>query len=820
MYKHRTLPTLGAQDRLLPCGLLQRPSRCRLTRATEQQSTNAKKISLFSRPSSSFDGQSVLRRKFARSGICAATSVPGQQTSADKEGASTDLSIISKRLAKLALPFWTDPEVGGEARKKLAVVLGLTLGTTGVSVLFNFLGRDFFNALSEKNAELFTLQLFKYLAGFALGIPVFVYRSYCQSRLAVEWRAWMTEKLMSDYFDDRTFYTLQSEGAVDNPDQRISSDVVAFTDTALTLSIALLTSALDLISFSGILFSIYPPLFVALLLYSTTGTVVSLYVGKSLVGLNFAQEAREADFRYGLVRVRENAESVAFYRGETDEKALLSLRLQAAVENYFGLLIATRNLDFFTSFYRFLIQLLPAAVVAPLFFQGKIEFGVINQSVSAFNHILTDVSLVVYQFESLAGFSAIIDRLGQFQEAMSLKQSPEGSSLPAQLPASAASPSSEQDAQANGAGSARSSSAASETSEAVGASSDGAGSLGLLGPGISVRYLGYSSEADMNGNDPSSSHHGALLELQDLSVVTPDGANLLIDGLSLQVQQGSPLLIMGPSGAGKTSILRAIAGLWNRGRGEVVMRVPQEQVMFLPQKPYMALGSLRSQVLYPNFPVAAGGIPIPSTASFSTSSSSTSVNGTPASNQNGTVNDDGGSSSSSSSMNNGDGPDSGRMPSLGRSIPSDSEIMSVLRQVRLGYLLTRHGDLQPDGSTSTALDTVLDWSLTLSLGEQQRLAWARLLLAKPRLALLDEASSALDQELEADLYQALNASGITFVSIGHRPVLRQYHKAVLQLMRPQGSHAEASGAKNQTPAFSSSSTMAWELQDATADAAQ
>uniref|UniRef100_A0A7S3R2U4 ABC transporter domain-containing protein n=2 Tax=Dunaliella tertiolecta TaxID=3047 RepID=A0A7S3R2U4_DUNTE len=146
--------------------------------------------------------------------------------------------------------------------------------------------------------------------------------------------------------------------------------------------------------------------------------------------------------------------------------------------------------------------------------------------------------------------------------------------------------------------------------------------------------------------------------------------------------------------------------------------------------------------------------------------------------------------------------------------------MSVLRQVRLGYLLTRHGDLQPDGSTSTALDTVLDWSLTLSLGEQQRLAWARLLLAKPRLALLDEASSALDQELEADLYQALNASGITFVSIGHRPVLRQYHKAVLQLMRPQGSHAEASGAKNQTPAFSSSSTMAWELQDATADAAQ
>ena len=134
-----------------------------------------------------------------------------------------------------------------------------------------------------------------------------------------------------------------------------------------------------------------------------------------LVPLNFANEAREADFRYGLVRVRENAESVAFYRGASSEVGLLVGRLGRVVENYGDLIKASRNLDFFQSAYRYIIILLPAAVVAPLFFRGEIEFGVVNQSQSAFSHILSDVSLVVYQFESLASFSAVVDRLGEFQ---------------------------------------------------------------------------------------------------------------------------------------------------------------------------------------------------------------------------------------------------------------------------------------------------------------------------------------------------------------------------------------------------------------------
>ena len=171
--------------------------------------------------------------------------------------------------------------------------------------------------------------------------------------------------------------------------------------------LTLFNSVVDLASFAGILFSIYTPLFFVLIVYALGGTAVSVALGQKLVGLNFAQEAREADFRYALVRLRDNAEAIAFYGGEAAEGELLRARFRAALANLQDILLASRNLSFFTSSYRFLISFLPAAVVAPLFFRGEIEFGVINQSSSAFSHILSDVSLVVYQFEGLAGFAAV-----------------------------------------------------------------------------------------------------------------------------------------------------------------------------------------------------------------------------------------------------------------------------------------------------------------------------------------------------------------------------------------------------------------------------
>ncbi|CAD7699045.1 unnamed protein product [Ostreobium quekettii] len=338
-------------------------------------------------------------RRPSRPALCASPGNGAGLQPGEREGPSTDPAVIYSRLQRLALPYWTN---SAEARWKLAGVVVLTLATTGVSVVFNFIGRDFFNALEEKDTVAFTEQLIKYLGAFVVGIPVFVFRGYYRSKLSLEWREWMTEQFLYDYMAKRTFYKVQAASMMDNPDQRISIDIKVFTESTLVFALTLLNALVDLVSFSGILFSIYPPLFIALLVYSVGGTAVSIGLGQSLIGLNFRQEAREADLRFGLVRIRENAESIAFYSGEKNEVELVLQRLFNAVNNFQDLLVSSRNLDFFTSFYRFVIQLLPAAVVAPLFFQGKIEFGVINQSQSAFNHILGDVSLVVYQVYGIA----------------------------------------------------------------------------------------------------------------------------------------------------------------------------------------------------------------------------------------------------------------------------------------------------------------------------------------------------------------------------------------------------------------------------------
>lgn len=456
----------------------------------------------------------------------------------------------------------------------------------------------------------------------------------------------------------------------------------SFTDTTLSLAMTVLNAMVDLVSFSGILFTIYPPLFVALLIYSIGGTVASISIGRPLIGLNFLQEAAEADFRYGLVRVRENAESIAFYGGEGKEGNLLGKRLKSVVQNYGNLLVSSRRLSFFTSFYRFLIQILPAAVVAPLYFKGEIEFGVVNQSSSAFNHILTDISLVVFQFEALAGFSAVIDRLGELTEVFSQCE---------------------------------------EESVIVDTATNEKAPLVSLPQGDKITSKQY---------PPSLPN---LMEVNGLTLTVPkEPETVLISSLDLQVTSGHSLLIMGPSGSGKTSFLRAIAGLWSSGTGTITLygspighREGCGEIFFIPQRPYVVLGTLRDQLLYPT---------------WSTSQ---------------------------------DDPESITVPHMGgRSIPSDNEMRHVLQKVQLSKLLNRLGD---------DLDFLADWAAELSLGEQQRLAFARVLLTKPSLVLMDESTSALDTKNEKILYQAVKDAGITVISVGHRPTLLKYHERVLLL---------------------------------------
>lgn len=701
-----------------------------------------------------------------------------------QEGPSADLAVIFSRLKSLTIPYWKEGEQASMARWRLAGVLALTLGTTGVSVLFNFLGRDFFNALSAKDQAKFTEMLGKWLVALSAGIPVFVLRDYYQSRLSLDWRAWMTEKFTDEYFEERTFYRVQSEALLDNPDQRIAVDVRSFTDTTLAFGVIMLNAVVDLISFSGILFSIYPPLFVALVVYSVGGTAASLAIGRPLVPLNFAQEAAEADFRYGLVRIRENAESIAFYGGEGTEARLLGGRLQTAIENFGNLLVASRNLSFFTSFYRFLIQILPAAVVAPLYFQGKIEFGVVNQSASAFNHILTDVSLVVYQFEALAGFSAVIDRLGELEEVLQSCKRKEQLALSSTGDSDALTHADEE-------------AASDERSEKIKQGKEAAGENKLepsisshdgteekapqpLGNGQPMPPMQGSpdsmipesihivqlpppregvlydvvDEDSISASKPSRMRPTVLLELHHLNLNIPSTGSELIRDLSLEVHAGHSLLIMGPSGSGKTSLLRTIAGLWRTGSGIVAMHgrpVGHEdgsgEIFFIPQRPYVVLGTLRDQLLYPNWNLDRYGS---RHAEISES--------------NGNESHEVGSeepqftSVSSIDMNEGAPP------------PSDEELRRAMERVQLSDVLQRLGD---------DLDAKADWASTLSLGEQQRLAFARVLLSRPLLVLMDESTSALDTRNERILYDALRDAGVTYVSIGHRPTLLSFHENVL-----------------------------------------
>ncbi|EME31441.1 ABC transporter, ATP-binding & transmembrane domain isoform 2 [Galdieria sulphuraria] len=530
---------------------------------------------------------------------------------------------------QVAKPYWLEET---KARWELGSVVALTLLQSGVSVAFSYIGRDFWNALSEKNLENFQHEIILFFTAMVVGVPIFVLYSYFREILSIHWREWLSDRILNKYFEKRGFYYLESNSQVDNPDQRIADDIRAFTNTSLQFILTFIISAVDLISFSVILFSIYPELFLVLIGYASVGTYLTYYIGNRLILLHFDRLQKEADFRYVLVRIRENAESIAFYGGENREQELAKSRLNKALSRTIDIAKLQRNLEFFTNSYRYLIQVLPAWVVSPLYFQGAIGLGVISQSISAFNHILSDLSIIVNRFEQLSQFSAGIDRLGEFLEVLEANES-----------------------------------------------------------------IGIEKDALIQRRETED----IVLQLCNISIMIPsEEPRYLIRDVNLKVERGQRLLIVGASGKGKSSLLRVIAGLWKCGSGTV--RCPSlKDTCFLPQRPYCTLGSLREQLIYPK--------------------TRQQVNYT------------------------------------------DQELIQVLEKVDLLDLFERYNDL----------DVVRDWSDTLSLGEQQRLAFGRLLLSRPKFVLMDEASSALDLKSEKKLYSFLQESDTIYVSVGHRPSLLQ-----------------------------------------------
>ncbi|CAM6120220.1 unnamed protein product [Calypogeia fissa] len=637
----------------------------------------------------------------------------------------SDFKTIIKRLIKVASPYWFS-EDKVQARIRFAVVFILTLATTGISVSFSFLGRDFYNALANKDPPNFKRQLILYLLAFLGGIPVFVLRDYMRDLLAMRWRKWLTNHYIELYFENHTFYNIEAFSLMDNPDQRIVNDVNSFTKGALDFALGVFNALVDLICFSSILYGIYPPLFLVLISYSFLGTICSVLLGKSLVGLNFTQEKTEADLRYGLLRARENAESIAFYGGEKSQIQHLMHCLRYSMDNLTKLLAVSRNLNLFTSGYRYFIQLLPAAVVAPIYFKGKIDFGVINQSFAAFDHILGDLSLVVYQFQSITAFTAVVDRLGEFVDVLSKSnEEEEETSLNATIMANSH-------------------------------------------PKVKKLDVFECTSISAQGDQILP-----FLAVDHLTLYTPQYSSILIEDLTFSIRQGEHLLVMGPSGSGKTSLLRAIAGLWQCGRGTVrtYLRCCENQphgigmhraryneattsnhqvfgeieeennreyesdqwngsmIFFVPQNPFMVHGSLRQQLLYPTWTPTTDRIKVTSRPI--------------------------GQSHCSRTIHE----------------PNDHELYDVLARVKLSHLQQR----------CEGLDSHVEWATMLSHGEQQHIAFARLLLSRPRLALLDESTSAMDEENEAHLYRELQGIGVTYVSVAHTGSLSSFHTNILTL---------------------------------------
>ncbi|MGD1904970.1 MAG: ABC transporter ATP-binding protein/permease [Leptolyngbyaceae cyanobacterium] len=531
-------------------------------------------------------------------------------------------------------PYWRSREKWGAWGLLVLLVLTLLI-RTGIQVLFLIFGGELTSALAAQDSDRFFQALIVFLGVLAVGIPFASVTGYIGSRLGLAWRNWLTRHYLQQYLTDDQFYQLRLQGRLDNPDQRLANDIRTLTQASLKFFAIGLESLFQLVGIAGVLWSISQPLMLFLVGYSLLGTIIAtLFLGRKLVGINYRQLQREADFRFGLARIREHTEAIALYRGEKAELQQSWGQFGQVFDNFQRLIRWQLGLNLFQNHYRYATFVIPGLILAPRLFAGELEIGDITQAGAAFSLMLGALALIVLQMQQLTDLGAAAQRLGQLQQTLNAPSLPEDCLI-----------------------------------------------------------------------QRRTDH---LIALDRLTVLTPDGQIPLVQNLSITIEPGQHLLIMGPSGVGKSSLLRAIAGLWPRGAG-ILTSPSRQQMMFLPQQPYLIDGSLRQQLLYPRL------------------ENSEAI--------------------------------------------ADETFLRVLEQVNLTELLRRWGSL--DGGKGQMQ--------TLSPGEQQRLVWARLLLQHPPYALLDEATSALDLRHEAQLYGALQRTEITFISVGHRLTLRQYHHQVLTL---------------------------------------
>lgn len=309
-------------------------------------------------------------------------------------------------------------EVRGRAGLLAGALLALLLGINGLNVVNSYVGRDFMTAIEQSDRPGFVREAILYVVVFALSTIAAVLVRFCEERLGLLWRDWLTRRLVRSYLDDRAFHRLSLPGGLANPDQRIAEDVRTFVTMTLSLALMFINGTVTVIAFSGVLWSISRTLFVVGLLYAAAGSVMTVLLGRRLVPLNYRQADREADFRAELIHVRENAESIALLHREHFLEGRLMARIDTLVANLRRIIAVNRNVGFFTTGYNYMIQIIPALIVAPLFMAGKVQFGTITQSAMAFSQLLGAFSLVVTQFGAISSYAAVLARLDALARAV------------------------------------------------------------------------------------------------------------------------------------------------------------------------------------------------------------------------------------------------------------------------------------------------------------------------------------------------------------------------------------------------------------------
>jgi vitamin B12/bleomycin/antimicrobial peptide transport system ATP-binding/permease protein len=319
--------------------------------------------------------------------------------------------LTRKRLAQVVQGFLQSDE-GGKGRRLAGLLVGLMVVINVLNVMTSYVGRDFMSALERRDPSVFAQQAILYIVMFACSTAAAVFFRFCEERLGLLWRESLTRQLTEAYLKHCLRRHSDTE-KVANPDQRIAEDVRAFTTTSLSFALLLLNGTFTVIAFSGVLWSISQTLFVVAVIYAAGGSALAIRLGRPLIGLNFRQSDREANFRSELIHIRDHADEVALTHNEPLFSRRLSQRIGDWASNMRRLIAVNRNLSFFTTGYNLMIQIIPALIVAPLFFSHKVEFGVITQSAGAFAILLGAFSLIVTQFQSISAFAAVIARLSE-----------------------------------------------------------------------------------------------------------------------------------------------------------------------------------------------------------------------------------------------------------------------------------------------------------------------------------------------------------------------------------------------------------------------